>query len=593
MQNIDEIISQPQYQNYPLYKAAIAYIEHGFSIIPVNINKQPIIPYKKFYENRATKEEVESWFERYENLQIGVLTGAISGITVVDIDIRNGGSNKQYIDIITPTVQTGGGGWHYYYKYEKGIGSKPNAFPGIDIKSDKGFVMIPPSRSRKGIYEWIHSIFDVPLVPLPEHILSIYDTQLYQDTLSVFNPEIVQGVSEGNRNNSAAAYIGHLLTRHPEEEWDSIVWETIRDWNRLHNQPPLDESELRKTFKSITSSERLKRQANILIPPNLTLDTAMAESAFSPLSFEQVLSETPDESENTWIIKHLIKPGWLVVLGGHGKQGKSTLAMHMLQHIRLGKSFVYESQALPVVYINCEMGKGDIRELIKDTLSDEADTPTGESASLIHYPKLPLNLDSLRQYLKDQAKAGICVIDSFRGAFLLEGENENQAGSVGIILRNLQNICRETQWTILLIHHLRKDSSGTAHDLSGSSEWLSAPDAVMTWECIKFGSEPGTLRITGRLEPIGPLSIGLSRNGIEFLGTSEEYTETQQKEQILNYLSDNESVSSQQIAKELKLNESNVRRYLAELFKTNDIRCIGKGIKGDPKLWMLASDEAI
>lgn len=593
MQQIEEIISQPIYQNYPLYKAALTYLDYGLSIIPVNTKKQPIIPYKEYYERKATKEEVQAWFEKYQNLQLGLLTGAISGISVIDIDIRNGGSNEQYKDIITPTVQTGSGGWHYYFKYEKGIGSKPNVFPGIDIKSDKGFVVIPPSRSVKGRYEWIRSIFDTPLVPLPGHILKIYDEETYQNVLSVFNPQIVQGANEGNRNNSAAQYIGHLLTRHPEEEWETVVWETIRDWNRLHNTPPLEETELRKTFNSITSAERLKRQTNILIPPKAALDTKMAESAFSPLSFEQVLSQTPDELENSWIIKHLIKPGWLVVLGGHGKQGKSTLAMHLLQYIRKGKSFVYETQALPVVYINCEMGKNDIRDLIKDTLSDEADTPTGESANLIHYPKLPLNLDCLRQFLKDQAKAGLCVIDSFRGAFLLEGENENQAGSVGIILRSLQNICRETQWTILLIHHLRKDSSGTAHDLSGSSEWLSAPDAVFTWECVKFGSEPGTLRVTGRLEPVGPLSITLSRNTIEFLGTSKEYDESQQKDRIIQYLSEHDSVSNQQIARELNLNESNVRRYLAELFKTNEIRCVGKGIKGDPKLWMLASDVAI
>lgn len=84
---------------------------------------------------------------------IGILTGKKSGIVVVDIDVKSGGIetwNKVLETNVLPdtlSVATGGGGFHYYFKYDdrtKNLVSRSNAMtdgPGIDVKADGGQVV--------------------------------------------------------------------------------------------------------------------------------------------------------------------------------------------------------------------------------------------------------------------------------------------------------------------------------------------------------------------------------------------------------------------------------------------------------------------
>ena len=70
---------------------AIRYQGHGFSIIPVGKDKKPTIPWKKYQTERATKEQVEEWFKGDNPPGIGIVTGKISGITVVDVEKAGNG----------------------------------------------------------------------------------------------------------------------------------------------------------------------------------------------------------------------------------------------------------------------------------------------------------------------------------------------------------------------------------------------------------------------------------------------------------------------------------------------------------------------
>lgn len=83
----------------------------------------------------------------------GVLTGEVSGIVVVDIDVKNNGvevwneliSKNSLPD--TLSVVTGSGGYHYYFKYDertKQLTNKSNALgdgTGIDIRTNGGQIV--------------------------------------------------------------------------------------------------------------------------------------------------------------------------------------------------------------------------------------------------------------------------------------------------------------------------------------------------------------------------------------------------------------------------------------------------------------------
>lgn len=108
----------------------------------------------------ADEREITRW--KWAGANIGVATGAGSGILVVDIDPRNGGveSLKQLMQDLGPLpkdvmAHTGGGGWHIFLRHP-GTDQKlrGSIAPGIDIKND-GMVVVPPSLHKSGTqYKW-------------------------------------------------------------------------------------------------------------------------------------------------------------------------------------------------------------------------------------------------------------------------------------------------------------------------------------------------------------------------------------------------------------------------------------------------------
>lgn len=112
---------------------------------------------------------------------VGILTGKVNNLLVVDIDKKDDGMKiwKQWIkengDIDTPIVKTNDG-LHYYFKYDKDIKSSlkikvDNKRVGIDIKSDGGQVVAPPSVVAKK-YKWINDLETNKIKKIPKWLKS-------------------------------------------------------------------------------------------------------------------------------------------------------------------------------------------------------------------------------------------------------------------------------------------------------------------------------------------------------------------------------------------------------------------------------------
>jgi hypothetical protein len=137
-------------------------------------DKVPLIP----HWNKKTKTVAAEYF----NLNIGLLTGKINNITVLDIDLKDDGMKLwnlikiNYPTIITPTVQTPSGALHMYFKYNNKIKSMNrikvnNKKIGWDIKSDNGIIIAPPSKDSKTQkkYKWVKnlSLNDIKPIKMP------------------------------------------------------------------------------------------------------------------------------------------------------------------------------------------------------------------------------------------------------------------------------------------------------------------------------------------------------------------------------------------------------------------------------------------
>lgn len=119
------------------------------SVIPVGLDKRPTIKtWKPFQDHPPTPELLSEWAAKRPPAW-AMVTGAVSGVVVLDFD---GDEGKRALDNlqVSPHVQTGSGGFHAYYRHPGRqvltLNSKSGkqlkaAYPGVDIRADGGYAV--------------------------------------------------------------------------------------------------------------------------------------------------------------------------------------------------------------------------------------------------------------------------------------------------------------------------------------------------------------------------------------------------------------------------------------------------------------------
>lgn len=240
---------------------ATKYLRLGFSIIPVGTNKKPLLKWEEYQKRKPTQEEVSNWADKYKNLNIGIVTGSISGIVAVDIEAGGSTANLP----MTILSQTGGGGYHFFYKHpQKPVKNAVRIKDKTDIRGDGGYVIAPPSLHKSGnTYKWLRSPEQYQFAELPQWILI---TNVENDKVKIdWQKLITSETPEGTRNNTATQLVGKLLYHLPSELWEDGAWPALKEWNINQNKPPLTEQELRATFESISKRE-LNKASEIETP---------------------------------------------------------------------------------------------------------------------------------------------------------------------------------------------------------------------------------------------------------------------------------------------------------------------------------------
>lgn len=305
-------------------------------------------------------------------------------------------------------------------------------------------------------------------------------------------------------------------------------------------------------------------------------ETVPAESFSGLLTWEQFLTATPPTRE--WTVSEMIPATGLGVIQGRGKQGKSTLVIHLCRAVGLAKPFLgRDTRQSPAVYLNYEMPDDYLQTLIRT-----AEVPA--DSYVINRPEPILRLETIDAIVsKVGSNNGLLVIDSFRGAFKLTGKAENLAGEAGVLLRQLQDLAIAKRWFFLLVHHRNRGTTEGTDSISGTGDWIAAPDVILTWSRLE-GTEPGTLFLEGRIPPSDPLSVKLSLEECRFLGTVKETKDASDKEAIAAVLTE-QGHSADAIAQAAGLPAGTVRVRLDAMFKDGKVERDGTGKKGSPYLW--------
>jgi putative DNA primase/helicase len=70
-----------------LLTAALSYQRQGFSVIPIQPReKKPLVHWEPYQKQRTTEEEIKVWWSKWPDANVGIVTGAISGLVVIDLD---------------------------------------------------------------------------------------------------------------------------------------------------------------------------------------------------------------------------------------------------------------------------------------------------------------------------------------------------------------------------------------------------------------------------------------------------------------------------------------------------------------------------
>ncbi len=185
-----------------------------------------------------------------------MLTGKLSGITVVDIDdptlakeaIKRFG--EPLIIVATPS-----GGQHLYYRHsgEKCRNLRKGDGVAIDIKGQGGYVLVPPSRGANGkSYAFVRGGWE----DLP-HLSAIRSSALENAPASV-TP--IHTIGQGERNDR----LFEKLRKEAKHRADFTKLENVEvhafALNRS-NEPPLPDDEVKKTARSVW---KMKNEGRIL-----------------------------------------------------------------------------------------------------------------------------------------------------------------------------------------------------------------------------------------------------------------------------------------------------------------------------------------
>lgn len=160
MASVDDLMALlVEASGMPLGVAAQGVAGAGVPVFPcVPGGKRPLVS-RGFLDATVDVRQVAAWWRDYPSANVGVPTGAVSGVVVVDVDVYGWVPGFAAFDRAMEAGLVGGwqalvdtpsGGMHAYYLATPGVVQRcwQAAAVGIDFRGDGGYVVVPPSIVR-------------------------------------------------------------------------------------------------------------------------------------------------------------------------------------------------------------------------------------------------------------------------------------------------------------------------------------------------------------------------------------------------------------------------------------------------------------
>lgn len=460
---------------------AIEYRKQGISVIPMTsyinpkdnkVGKKPLIKWEQYQKTLPTMQEILGWWTQWPTAMIGIVTGELSGMMVVDADTQEA---CELIEKTLPEtwdsiaiVKSPRGGKHYYFKSLNGKWqTKAGVLPGIDIRANGGLICAAPSRNVAGKeYRWLSEIeFKKEMLEeMPDALSELLSSAQQRpkfavdmkDIGSIFTPgrrdqdlfHLALAMRKAGESKEYAFSVLKKITEHwtdtnddklllekvrsaftYEEKKERNLAEEVKEWLNEHDGEILTNDIYRdlnitdKTHKAnIRKILQRQKEEKILRPDAKKagcyhkIDRSSDIIDWKNADLTEVAISYPLELEKLCItLKKTI-----VVVAGVSDAGKTAFLLHC--------AALNTGRGMPIKYFSSEMGDAELRFRINQTdipaevwdeidfrerVDNFADAIDPDAINIIDYIEIFENAYMIGKHIKDifdKLKNGIALI---------------------------------------------------------------------------------------------------------------------------------------------------------------------------------------
>jgi len=486
-----------------------SFIKRGWKIFPVhsisrgfctcNKGKECDAPGKHPRTRHGVKdasrdpERIAQWVDIYPDTNWGLACGVESDVIVIDVDADKGGFESMAdirLPIGTPTVLTGGGGLHHFFRYAEGIGNRVGWLPGVDIRSDGGYVVLPGGRHiAGGMYQWRAGADGEPPTLPVEVAAKIRESSSRGTDREGLNDSasILDGVPEGQRDDTLFRWACRLRRQHS----------TDADGGRRVVKMLVLEAARRSGFP--------EHDALVKVEQAFKQDHAPDVPSWPPVETRLVagggfILDEPDEIPAVWGDgEHVLwAEGEGVMIAGHQGLGKTTIA----QQLVLARAGVVPGQFLghtvapsdrPTLYLAMDRPRQAARSFRR--MVSEQDRLVLDDRLVVWKGPLPVDPTVKGRFLEWVREVcpevGVVVVDSVKD--LAPGTTDDTVASA---LNSAWQSVIADGVELLLLHHERKAPQDgkrkpTLDNIYGST-WLTSGLGSV----IALSGQPGDAEVS-------------------------------------------------------------------------------------------------
>jgi hypothetical protein len=430
-----------------LMEHALRYAADGFAVFPCRPgDKQPLgslVP-NGCLDATTDVETIKGWWAKCPNANIGLATGAKSGLAVVDLDGPEGVNSGYTLRLSSTVVALTGNGRQLFYADTEGKlrNSVKKIAPGVDTRGAGGYVVVCPSVHPNGKrYTWIgQPLVRARMSPLPA---------LFQLEKSSVLP--ISTIRKADSWMSAA--LEELKKGHVHNTLISVLGKF-----RIHNFTEEDTFKLLQPYALVDGQPFEGLRAKIT---EIWHRYQPGPSVQGPSRSETIDTFLEDIKEPEWICKPFIAKKSIGFVVGLPATLKTWLCADLAVESARGSGLwlgLFPVTNCKVLFVDQERWKGETQRRFGSMIAAKSLTPTAlkDSLFLKSGTTIRLNLDQSYQAFRTELlemRPDLVIVDSFATFHTLP---ENDRTEIQKVMERIKELRNEIGCTFLFINHESK-----------------------------------------------------------------------------------------------------------------------------------------